>query len=464
MNRISRVGASVLVAFFVVAAAGSAETLVFDKSEYAARRAKLMENIPDGAAVILGARTLTSYHPFIQNNDFLYLSGVEAPDAVLIVDGKQKESLLFMTLDERAARNDGLPLELVADPAGATGIDRVLPADRLTSTLARLASRGYVLYTCFMPEELPRESSTEKLRTLRSTMVQNPWDGRRTREEQFAALLRERHPGTEVRDCSGMIWEARKIKSPAEIDLLRKAGRIGVNAYREILKAVRPGMPESELAALYEYHCRKEGAGDLAYYAIICSAENHPYLHYYKHDRILQDGDFVVMDCGPDLHNYDIDITISFPVNGKFTPRQKDIYEACLAVHEANLSLYRPGLTTQEVRAGVLEILKKQGHDLERDVFMGLRGGFGHFVGMAVHDVGGGPAVLEPGMVFANEPLAVYAEEKLGVRVENTVLVTATGCENLTAGIPRTVKEIEAFMKRKSSPSPGDSGEYPRQD
>jgi Xaa-Pro aminopeptidase len=448
MRRSVRTTASLAAILLAVSAAGFAGALVFDKSEYAARRAKLMDGIPDGAAVILGARALTSYHPFVQNNDFLYLSGVEAPGSVLVIDGRRRESILLMTLTERAARNDGLPLELVTDPAGATGIERVLPADQLTSILTRLASQGYVLYTCFMPEELPRECSTEKLRTLQATMVTNPWDGRLTREAQFANHLRNRYPGTDVRDCSRLIWESRKIKSPAEIDLLRKAGRIGANAYREILKVVRPGMPEYELAALYEYHCRREGAEDIAYYAIICSAENHPYLHYYKHDRILQDGDFVVMDCGPDLHNYDIDITVSFPVNGKFTPRQKDIYEACLAVHEANLSLYRPGLTVQEVRQKVSEILEKQGHDLKRDVFRGLRGGFGHYVGMAVHDVGGSPSALEPGMVFANEPLAVYPEEKLGVRVENTILVTDTGCENLTAGIPRKVKEIEAFMKR----------------
>ncbi len=448
MRRIARITAVLAALLIVTSAATAAGALVFERSEYAGRRSKLMEKIPDGAAVVLGARALTSYHPFVQNNDFLYLTGVEAPNSVLVVDGIRRESILFMTLSERAARNDGLPLGLVTDPAGVTGIERVLPAEQLSSTLARLAARGYVLYTCFMPEELPRECSLEKLRILQATMVTDPWDGRLTREGQFASRLRARFPGTDVRDCSSLIWESRKIKSPAEIDLLRKAGRIGADAYLEVLKAVRPGMPEYELAALYEYHCKKHGAGDIAYYAIICSDENHPYLHYYKHDRILRDGDFVVMDCGPDLHNYDIDITISFPVNGRFTPRQKEIYEACLAVHEANLSLYRPGLTLKEVREGVTKILEEQGYDLGRDVFKGLRGGFGHYVGMAVHDVGGSPSVLEAGMVFANEPLAVYAAEKLGVRVENTLLITEAGCENLTDGIPRTVKDIEAFMKR----------------
>ncbi len=427
----------------------AAKALVFDKSEYSARRARLMEKIPDGAAVILGAQPLTGYFPFVQGNDFAYLTGVVAPNAVLVVDGKRKESVLLMTLSERAARNDGIPAELAANPAGVTGIERAVPAEMLTPLLNRLVNQGYVLYTEFSPEELARECSNEKLRTLQMTMVMNPWDLRPTREGRFVQLLRERFPAAAVRDCSALIWELRVTKSPAEIDLMRRCARIGVAAYNEILKAVRPGMPEYELAALFEYACKKAGARDLAYYAIICSAENHPYVHYYKHDRILGDGDFVVMDCGPNLDGYGIDITVSFPVNGRFTPRQKEIYEACLAVHKANLSLYKPGLTLAEVRDKVSEMLKAQGFDLSKDVFKQLSGDFGHYVGMAIHDVGGGPDVLRPGMVFANEPLAIYAAEKMGVRIEDTVLVTESGSENLTAGIPREVKDIEAFMKKK---------------
>jgi Xaa-Pro aminopeptidase len=278
-------------------------------------------------------------------------------------------------------------------------------------------------------------------------MTYNPLDGRLTREQQFVRLIRDRSPAAVVKDASPLIWALRVFKSPAEAELLRRAGRIGVQAYLEVLKAVRPGMPEYEVAALFEYHCKKEGAQDLAYYAILSSGENHPYVHYYKHDRILQDGDIVVMDCGPDLNNYDIDITITFPVGGQFTPRQREVYEAVNAVHTANLSLYRPGLKAAEIREKVREVLAGQGFNLDKDVFKMVAGGFGHYVGLAVHDVGGGPAVLEPGMVFANEPMAIFAEEKIGVRIEDTVLITAAGMENLTAGIPREPKELETFMK-----------------
>jgi Xaa-Pro aminopeptidase len=420
---------------------------VFTPQEYAARRARLMEKIPGGAAIILGAKPCVDYNEYYQNNDFMYFTGVEVPDAVLIVDGVRKESILFYTLSERDARNHGISLEYVQKPWEVTGIEKIYPRENFSGYLNSLADGSSVLYTPFKPEELMRECSPEKLRTLQRNMVFDDWDGRTTRELQFVKLIRERFPQVEVRDCSPMIWDLRIIKSPAEIEVLRKAGRIAVKAHNEMIRATRPGMYEYELAALYEYLVKKEGAQDLAYYMIICSGENHPYLHYYEHDRLLEDGDFLVIDVGPDYEYYDIDITVSYPVNGKFTPRQKEIYEACNAVHEACMQVYRPGLTWEQCREEVRDILEKQGFDLSKDYFQRMQGGFGHYVGMAVHDVGGSPSVLKPGMVLANEPLCVFPEENLGVRVEDTILITENGCENLTAGIPRTVEEIEAHMK-----------------
>ncbi len=420
---------------------------VFPKEEYAARRQKFMSKIPDGVAILLGANSRGDYFEYYQNNDFMYLSGVEVPNAVLVIDGKRGESILFFTLSERGARNEGLSLELVRDPQKLTGVTKVLPRDQLTPYLTARAQDTSVFYTSFKPEELMRVCSNEQLRALQRNMTEEEWDGRLTRELQFVKKLLEHFPDVEVRDCSSLIWDLRIIKSPAEIALLRKAASIAVKAHNEIMRSTRPGIYEYELAALYEYLCKKEGAQNLAYYMVICSGENHPYLHYYKHDRKLEDGDFLVIDVGPDLGYYDIDITISYPVNGKFTDRQKEVYEASNAVHEACMQVYRPGLTLKEVRVEVQEILEKQGFDLSKDYFQKMRGGFGHYVGMAVHDVGGGPRVLQPGMVIANEPLVVYAEENLGVRVEDTILITEDGCENLTAGIPRTVKEIEKHMK-----------------
>jgi Xaa-Pro aminopeptidase len=437
---------------FAVSAGKATAAALFDKSEYAARRLKLTEKIPDGQAVIFGAQPIGSYYPYSQNNDFLYLTGVEFPNAVLIVDGLTKTSTLFLTATEDQLRSEGLPVELAINPKEFTGIERIFPVENFSAQLSGIAGRGKVLYTCFRPEELFREASNEKFSTFQRNATLNLWDGRLTRELQFVKNLRDRFPSLEVRDCSPLIGELRTIKSPAEIALLRKAAAIGVQAHKDIIRASRPGMFEYELSAVFNYACERAGAQETAYGVIISSGENHPYVHYAKHDRKLNDGDILVVDAGPDLDCYDIDITTTFPANGTFTPRQKEVYEASLAVHEACLQVYRPGLTAAQCRQEVDEILEKRGFDLSKDYFRRMRGGFGHYVGMAVHDVGGGPQVLQPGMVFANEPYTYYPGENLGVRVEDTVLITETGCENLTAGIPRTVKEIEAWMKGDGIP------------
>jgi Xaa-Pro aminopeptidase len=444
------VRAAIIFFLMIAVVVTTASAGFFEKSEYAARREKLMDKIPDGIAIIVGARSNVEYNQYYQNNDFMYFSGVEIPDAFLIIDGIKRESLLFFTISDEEARHYGIKLELVRNTKEITGIEKVLPLEQFSTYMELFSSSVDVCYTSFKPEELMRECTFEKLLTLQKTMVLNEWDGRLTQELQFVQHLKKRFPQVKVKDCSRMIWDLRIIKSKAEIAMMRKAAKIAVKAHTELMKATRVGMYEYELAALYEYLVKKEGAQDLAYYMVICSGENHPHLHYNKHDRVLEDGDFLVIDIGPDYGYYDIDITISYPANGKFTPRQREIYETAKAVHEACLSVYKPGLTLKECKAQVKAILMGKGFDLSKEIFKGwgMLGGFGHYVGMATHDVGRAPTVLKPGMVFANEPLAVFPDEKLGIRIENTVLITEDGCENLTAGIPREIEEIEALMKK----------------
>jgi len=210
--------AVVLLALASPAVAG----LVFEKAEYAARREKLMEKIPDGVAIVWGAQPVASYYRYAQNNDFLYLTGVEIPNAVLVVDGILRTSTIVFTSTEDAARSEGISADLVRNPVEYTGIERAMPYENLNAILAAIASRSKVIYTCFRPEELLREASMEKLSTLQRNMTLNIWDGRQTRELQFVSVLKERFPQIEVRDCSPLIWELRVIKSPAEIDLLRR--------------------------------------------------------------------------------------------------------------------------------------------------------------------------------------------------------------------------------------------------
>ena len=417
----------------------SAESLIFEKSEYAARRAILMQQIPDGIAIIMGSVSAP------QHNDFTYLCGVDVPGAILIVDGIHKESILLYTASERFLKGEGLSSELATNPVEATGIDIHYPIGQFSNVLNRLVKKTNVIYTLFKSETSDSEVSTL-----------SEWDGRLTKELQFVKLLRERYPGIVVKDCSEILWEQRRIKTAAEIEAHREAGRIGAQAMIEVMKAGQPGQYEYELSSLFEYTCKRLGSPELAFRTIISSAEYHPYLHYSKYNRYLSDGDFLVVDAGPEVKGYDMDISISFPINGKFSPRQREIYEACLEVSKGCIANYRPGITGYEVGEQVKEMLEKKGYDLSSDAFTRLRffkeGGITHYVGLETHDAGGRDLdpgrILKPGMVFACDVFAVFPGEDLGVRVENTVLITESGCEILNPGIPREIEEIEALMSK----------------
>jgi Xaa-Pro aminopeptidase len=249
----------------------------FDKAEYAARRSRLMEQIGDGAAVFLGAPTPASDNDFRQGHDFFYLTGVEIPDAFLAVDGMRKESVLFFTMDE-SADGEAIPLDLVRTPAEYTGIERVLAAGQFSAQLA--GSIAAAPSTMFKPEELGRENSNEKFNALQKSMTLNLWDGRLTRELQFVKQLRDKFPQADIRDCSALVWNLRKIKSPAELEIMRQAGRIGVQAHNALIQSTKPEVTEKALAAVFEFVCKKEGAQDLAYDTIIMSGKNHAYGHH----------------------------------------------------------------------------------------------------------------------------------------------------------------------------------------
>lgn len=426
----------------------------FNKAEYAARRARLMESIGEGTAVFLGAQTPSSDVAFRQGHDFFYLTGVEIPDAMLVVDGQRKESVLFFTISESVADGLTIPVALVRDAVSYTGIERSMPAEQFSGTLATIARRPQPLYTLFMPEEIGPENSREKFNEQQKGMTLNLWDGRLTRELQFVKQLRDRFPQLDVRDASPIVWNQRKYKSPAELDIMRKVAQLGVEAHKALISSTRPGVSEKSLAAVFDFVSAQGGARGLSYYTIIMSGKNHAYGHYHGYDRTLKDGDFLILDAAPDYLNYHVDISTSFPASGTFSPRQKELYEAALAVHDVALENYRPGVTLREVGQKVDALIKARGYDRYAEDFRGIvrLGGYNHSIGMATHDVmgtfAGADEVLKPGFVFACDIQLFRRNEEIGIRIEDTVAITETGHEVLSKGAPRTVAEIEALMKK----------------
>lgn len=424
-----------------------------DRAEHAARRARLMAEIGDAAAIVLGATTPANDVAFRQGHDFFYLTGVEIPDAILVVDGARKESVLFFTMDEKAADGLAIPIDLVGAPVTYTGIERAMAAEQFGGYLAGLVNRRQPIYTMFKPEEIGPENSNEKFNALQKSMTLNLWDGRLTRELQFVKQVRERFPQAEVRDLSPIVWNLRKYKSPAELTTLREAARLGVEGHKALIRSTRPGVAEKALAAVFDFVTAMGGARGLAYYTIIMSGKNHAYGHYHGYDRVLADGDFVILDAAPDYGNYHVDISTTFPASGRFTPRQRELYEAALVVHAAAIAAYRPGITFRDVGKKMEAALAANGLErFAKDFASIIRyGGYNHSIGMATHDVMGtfaGPdEVLRPGFVFACDIQLFRLEEQIGIRIEDTVAITDSGHEVLSRGVPRTVAEIEALMQ-----------------
>ncbi len=431
------------------------QATLFDKNEYASRRSKLMGMIPDGAAILMGAVPPADGGPFFQNNDLVYFSGIEIPDAVLVIDGEKKESTLFFSISEREADGEGLPLELIRDPRNFTGIENVLPMDRFAMFLSRLSLETSVFYTNYRPSELMFVNTNEKFRALQKTMTLNMWDGRLSRELQFVKQLKDKFPQVEIRDCGPLIWDLRKIKSPAEIKVMQKTAQIGVKAHIALIQSAEPGVSENELASVFAYVCQKEGAQGLAFPTILMSGKNHAYGHYHAHDRVLEDGDFVILDAGPDYGYYNADISTAFPANGTFTPRQKELYELAFLMRKTCQENYRPGITLKSIGQKVKEALVAEGRDPDDPQVRGeIRyGGYNHSVGLATHDAMGtfdGPdQVLKPGFVFACDIQVILPEEEIGIRLEDTIAITEEGYINLSAGLPRTIAEIEALMQQE---------------
>jgi Xaa-Pro aminopeptidase len=236
---------------------------------------------------------------------------------------------------------------------------------------------------------------------------------------------------------------------------MKKTGEIGVKAHQAVMQSTAPGVTEKALAALFEFVCSKEGAQGLAFQTIIMSGKNHAFGHYHRYDRTLQDGDFVILDAGPDFKYYNVDFSTAFPVNGKFTARQRELYRKAFIMREACLDSFRPGISLKQVGENVKAHLMEHGLSPDDPQVRGeIRyGGYNHSVGMATHDVmatfDGPPEVLKPGFVFACDIQVIHPEEEIGVRLEDTIAITETGYINLAEGLPRSIEEVEEFMQEE---------------
>lgn len=444
-------------------------TTDFPPEEFTARRAKVYEAIgTDAFAVVQGAPSPPSYTRFRQSNELYYLCGIEVPHAYLILDGRAKKTTLFLP-NRNEGREKGEGKVLSAEDADEirklSGVDAVASTDVLAEQLEnRYARQGLrAMYTPLAPAEGGAMSRDLALR-FTADAAADPFDGRASREGNFARLVRERFPFFEIKDLSPTLDALRLIKSERELAVLRKATKLAGLAILESMRSVRPGQYERELDGLAKFVFYRNGAQGDAYYSLIGSGRNAYWPHYNAGKRKMEDGDFLLMDYAPDYGYYMADVTRMFPVNGKFSTWQRELYGFYLACYREILKAIAPGKTGKEViqQAGaamdpILAAAKftKPSHRKAAEDFVASykKSGeseypyIGHWVGMATHDVGSHEGPLKPGMVFTIEPALTVPDEKIYVRLEDMIFITATGAEVVSNDAPWDIDAIEKAMK-----------------
>jgi Xaa-Pro aminopeptidase len=459
----------VLAVLLVLSSAGAAFaqpplfTDAFPRDEFAARRARVMQAIGDAVAVVQGATETSSYEKFRQSNQFFYLTGVEVPRAILVIDGRAKSSTLYIApRNPNAERSEGPVLTPGDEAVALTGIDRVVPRQEFGA--AAKALKGRVVYTTFRGET--RGAGTpDRERVHAAARTADPWDGQKSREEWFMGKLREQAAGIEFVNLDPILDAARMIKSPREIAVIRESTRIAAQGIMEAMRSAEPGMYEYELQAVADYVFKKSNAQGSAYFALVAAGKNAAWPHYHASQTRTKDGDFVLFDYAPDYKYYSSDVTRMFPVNGKFTPDQRELYTIYLRLYQALMTSIRPG----KVRDILHDAARKMDAVMADYRFTNPRNreaasrfiaayraraqaassssaSLGHMVGMEVHD----PTVpydeLKPGMIFTIEPAITIPEERVYVRLEDVILITATGYENLSGFAPVEPADIEKLM------------------
>jgi Xaa-Pro aminopeptidase len=428
---------------------------------HAERRRQFLESMaPDSVAFLVGAAPVTrsadTEYPFRQNSDFWYLTGFDHPNAVAVIrKGAGPTYSLFVEPRDRAAETWTGYRPGLEGARSEHGADEAYPCEELLGKVPELIAGARRIY-----HHLGRNEA------LDARLVA-------TLDEMRLRSRAGRTPASEWVDPREIIHEMRLHKSDAELELMRRAAAITAEAHHEAARIAREGHHEYELEAVLDYTFRRRGGTGPAYTTIVGGGRNATILHYIANDQPLRDGELVLIDAGCECEGYAADVTRTYPVGGRYEGARRDLYEVVLSAQLASLEVARPGATLVQVHDASVEALVKgmadvgllSGDPAELIAAEAYRPYYmhntSHWLGLDVHDVGtyregGEPRSLEPGMCFTIEPgLYVPADAEdadprfrgVGIRIEDDVVITDTGHENLTAAIPKRPDDVEAWMR-----------------
>src|SRR5438552_1163888 len=414
------------------------------------RQRFINEMKPDSIAIFVSNEEMPvngdALYPFKQNSDLFWLTGIVQEDTMVILfpdnpDPKYREVLVLVRPNELKEKWDGKRLR-INDGQSTSGIKTIVWVDSLEALLQTWIHLADTIY-------LDTNENDRK-----ASMI-------RTRDYRYADELRSRYPLHHYERAAKIMKELRGIKTAWEIEVLQKAIDITDNAFRRLLKFIQPGVMEYEIEAEIWHSFLSQRATGPGYGSIIASGDRARTLHYVTNDQECKDGELVLMDFGAEYGGYNADLTRTVPVNGKFSRRQKTIYNACLHLHDYAKSLLKPGIsivdytekigeeaTQRFLKIGLLKKTAVKNEDPENRAYRKyLYHGISHHLGIDVHDLGTRTEPIKAGMVLTVEPGIYIEEEQMGVRIENNIWITRNGNKDLMKNIPITVEEIESLMK-----------------
>ncbi|MEP6845716.1 MAG: Xaa-Pro peptidase family protein [Panacibacter sp.] len=430
--------------FIIAGLVASAQDMwkYFTPDDFAKRRAKVMEQIGDGIAILQGAGLTEAFIKFRQDNNFYYLSGVEVPNAILMINGKTKISTLFVPDNTPGDIKPEAVIKQDKEAALLYKVTIVLSTSRLTYYLQHYASVDQPLYLLTSPEETT-EMSRDRCLQIRASQMNDPLDGRIGKEVAFINNIKKYFPTASIKDLTPILDNMRWVKDEKEIAVLRECGKIGAHGFDEAMRVTRPGIYEYQVVAACDFIYENEGAQCPAYFAIAASGERGLSWHYNANNNLLKAGEVILLDYAPDYNYYVTDITRTWPIAGKFTGVQLKFYNCIKEAEEKVIAAMKPGVTVADLEKIAKDVYVKNG--LEKYWLNYI----GHFVGMSVHDVGPYDTPFVAGVVFNVEPIIEDKEMKIHLRLEDTVVITATGAENVTAATTVIPDEIYRLMNEK---------------
>jgi Xaa-Pro aminopeptidase len=386
-------------------------------------------------------------YTFKQNSDLFWLTGVTQEDSMVVLfpdnpDPKFREVLVLVRPNELKEKWDGKRLR-VKEAQEISGIKTIVWLDSIDAVLQTWVHLADTIY-------LDTNENDRKASLVR------------TRDYRFVDEMQSRYPLHNYKRAARIMKDLRAIKTVEEIELTQQAIDITENAFRRLLKFIRPGVMEYEIEAEIYHSFLSQKSNGPGYNSIIASGDRARTLHYVANSEECKDGELILMDFGAEYGGYNADLTRTVPVNGKFSRRQKTVYNACLHLHDYAKSILKPGITVvdytdkvgeeatqQFLKIGLLRKSDVKNEDPENRAYRKyLYHGISHHLGVDVHDLGTRTAPIKAGMLFTVEPGIYIEEEKMGVRIENNIWITRNGHKDLFKNIPITVEDIEALMKK----------------